>query len=356
MNNLNICDYFTSKISKSIDKAHKKGLKRINELGNIYDIQKQKSNIYGKEYYDKLVNEIIEKQNEKSIIYANEYFDKLVNEIIEKQFGDFTVEEIPDELKDEALLYRGSLIESVAEIDDVLMEKYLEGQDLTEEEIINAIAKGCIENIFFPVFCGTSYRNKCIQPLLDGIVRYLPSPLDIDPVKGINPTNEEQEVRYPKNDEPLSALVFKLASDPYIGALAFTRVYSGVLEAGSYVYNTNKRQKERVSRIVRLHSNQREDVDHIQAGDIAGIVGFKQSYTGDTICDEKHPISLEEIKFPEPVVSVLVEPQTKQDQDKLVKGLGKFQLEDPTFRYSYLRIHIFFFSFLLNQLSLNTLP
>ncbi len=249
--------------------------------------------------------------------------------------GDFTVEEIPDELKDEALLYRGSLIESVAEIDDVLMEKYLEGQDLTEEEIINAIAKGCIENIFFPVFCGTSYRNKCIQPLLDGIVRYLPSPLDIDPVKGINPTNEEQEVRYPKNDEPLSALVFKLASDPYIGALAFTRVYSGVLEAGSYVYNTNKRQKERVSRIVRLHSNQREDVDHIQAGDIAGIVGFKQSYTGDTICDEKHPISLEEIKFPEPVVSVLVEPQTKQDQDKLVKGLGKFQLEDPTFRYSY---------------------
>jgi elongation factor G len=249
--------------------------------------------------------------------------------------GDFTVEEIPDELKDEALLYRGSLIESVAEIDDVLMEKYLEGQDLTEEEIINAIAKGCIENIFFPVFCGTSYRNKCIQPLLDGIVRYLPSPLDIDPVKGINPTNEEQEVRYPKNDEPLSALVFKLASDPYIGALAFTRVYSGVLEAGSYVYNTNKRQKERVSRIVRLHSNQREDVDHIQAGDIAGIVGFKQSYTGDTICNEKHPISLEEIKFPEPVVSVLVEPQTKQDQDKLVKGLGKFQLEDPTFRYSY---------------------
>ncbi len=249
--------------------------------------------------------------------------------------GDFTVEEIPDELKDEALLYRGSLIESVAEIDDILMEKYLEGQDLTEEEIINAIAKGCIENIFFPVFCGTSYRNKCIQPLLDGIVRYLPSPLDIDPVKGINPTNDEQEVRYPKNDEPLSALVFKLASDPYIGALAFTRVYSGVLEAGSYVYNTNKRQKERVSRIVRLHSNQREDVDHIQAGDIAGIVGFKQSYTGDTICNEKYPISLEEIKFPEPVVSVLVEPQTKQDQDKLVKGLGKFQLEDPTFRYSY---------------------
>lgn len=249
--------------------------------------------------------------------------------------GDFTVEEIPEELRDEALLYRGSLIESVAEIDDVLMEKYLEGQDLTEEEIISAIAKGCIENIFFPVFCGTSYRNKCIQPLLDGIVRYLPSPLDIDPVKGINPNNEEQELRYPKNDEPLSALVFKLASDPYIGALAFTRVYSGVLEAGSYVYNTNKRQKERVSRIVRLHSNQREDVDHIQAGDIAGIVGFKQSYTGDTICNEKHPISLEEIKFPEPVVSVLVEPQTKQDQDKLVKGLGKFQLEDPTFRYSY---------------------
>jgi elongation factor G len=249
--------------------------------------------------------------------------------------GDFTVEEIPDELKDEALLYRGSLIESVAEIDDVLMEKYLEGKNLTEEEIIHAIAKGCIENIFFPVFCGTSYRNKCIQPLLDGIVRYLPSPLDIDPVKGINPNNEKQEIRYPKNDEPLSALVFKLASDPYIGALAFTRVYSGILEAGSYVYNTNKRQKERVSRIVRLHSNQREDVDHIQAGDIAGIVGFKQSYTGDTICDEKHPISLEEIKFPEPVVSVLVEPQTKQDQDKLVKGLGKFQLEDPTFRYSY---------------------
>jgi elongation factor G len=296
--------------------------------------------------YHKVIQDIKEKLGANPILVqlpigAEESFQGSIDLISMKAYiyndttsGEYTIEDIPEDLKEEAQLYRNSLVESVAEIDDTLMEKYLDGQELSEEEMIKAISKGCIENIFFPVFCGTSYRNKCIQPLLDGIVRYLPSPLNIDPVKGKNPKTEQEEVRYPKDEEPLSALVFKLATDPYIGSLAFTRVYSGVLKAGSYVFNSNKNRKERVSRIVRLHSNQREDVDQIKAGDIAGIVGFKQSYTGDTICDEDHPISLEEIKFPEPVVSVLVEPQTKQDQDKLVKGLGKFQLEDPTFKYS----------------------
>jgi len=188
---------------------------------------------------------------------------------------------------------------------------------------------------FFPVYCGSSFKNKGIQPLLDGVCDFLPSPLDIPPVESTNLNTNEKEVHNANPDEPLGALVFKIATDPYIGALAFTRVYSGVIKSGSYVTNATTHTQERISRIIRLHSNQREDINEISAGDIAGLVGLKKSYTGDTLCNKENPIVFETISFPEPVVSSVVEPKTKQDQDKLINALSKFLMEDPTFRYRY---------------------
>jgi elongation factor G len=249
--------------------------------------------------------------------------------------GNFIETDIPEEYIEKAEKYRNEMIETVSETDDVVLTKFLEGEKISNDELINAIIKGCHECLFFPVFCGSSYRNKGVQPLLDGIVSYLPSPIDIPPVSGKNLLTDQEEFRKPNPDEPLSALVFKLATDPYIGSLAFTRVYSGVLKSGTYVYNTNSNVQERISRIVRLHSNQREDVDEIKAGDIAGLVGLKKSFTGDTLCNKDNPIQFEAISFPEPVVSILVEPKTKQDQEKMVNALGKFLMEDPTFRYRF---------------------
>ena len=249
--------------------------------------------------------------------------------------GIFIETEIPAEYMKQAIQYRNETTEMVSEIDDDILAKYLDGSPIDNEELSKAIVKGCHESLFFPVFCGSSYRNKGIQPLLDGIITYLPSPLDIPPVSGKNLLNGLEEIRKPDPDEPLSALVFKLATDPFIGSLSFTRVYSGVLKSGSYVFNATSNNQERIARIVRLHSNQREDVSEIQAGDIAGLVGLKKSYTGDTLCNKENPILFEAISFPEPVVSVVVEPKTKQDQDKMVSALGKFLLEDPTFRYRY---------------------
>lgn len=253
----------------------------------------------------------------------------------DSETGDFKIEEIPSDLKEKAIFYRNEMVELASEIDDTLMEKYLEGNPISNEELIDVIRKGCHECLFFPVFCGSSFKNKGIQPLLDGICEYLPSPLDIPPVEGINVNTNEKELRNANPEEPLGALVFKIATDPYIGALAFTRVYSGVIKSGSYVNNATTNSQERIARIVRLHSNQREDIDEIMAGDIAGLVGLKKSFTGDTLCQKEHPVILENISFPEPVVSSVVEPKTKQDQDKLINALSKFLMEDPTFKYRY---------------------
>ncbi len=246
----------------------------------------------------------------------------------------YSVYDVPEELRDEALTLREELLEAISEIDDEFMEKYLE-DNFSVDDIKKALRKGVIEMKITPVLCGSAYRNKGIQPLLDAIVEYLPSPLDLPPVRGINPETGEEEIRHSSDDEPLAALVFKIMTDPYVGKLAFVRVYSGVLSSGTYVYNVNKGKKERVGRIVQMHANRREDIDAIRAGDIAAIVGLKITQTGDTLADEKHPILLESMKFPEPVISVALEPKSQADQEKLSQALAKLSEEDPTFKVSY---------------------
>ena len=241
-------------------------------------------------------------------------------------------EPIPEEYVEEAQKYRQILLEAVAESDDDLMEKYLEGEDLTEEEIKGAIRKMTCQCKLFPVTCGSSYKNKGVQPLLDAIIDYMPSPLDVPAIKGTNPETGEEEERPSDDNAPFAALAFKIATDPYVGRLAFFRVYSGTLTAGSYVYNANKDKRERIGRILRMHSNHRTEIEEVFAGDIAAAVGLKDTGTGDTLCDDKAPIILESMVFPEPVISVAIEPKTKADQEKMGIALGKLAEEDPTFR------------------------
>ena len=241
-------------------------------------------------------------------------------------------EPIPEEYVEEAQKYRQILLEAVAESDDDLMEKYLEGEDLTEEEIKAAIRKMTCQCKIFPVTCGSSYKNKGVQPLLDAIIDYMPSPLDVPAIKGTNPETGEEEERPSDDKAPFAALAFKIATDPYVGRLAFFRMYSGTLTAGSYVYNSNKDKRERIGRILRMHSNHRTEIDEVFAGDIAAAVGLKDTGTGDTLCDDKAPIILESMVFPEPVISVAIEPKTKADQEKMGIALGKLAEEDPTFR------------------------
>ena len=241
-------------------------------------------------------------------------------------------EPIPEEYVEQAQKYRQILLEAVAESDDDLMEKYLEGEDLTEEEIKGAIRKMTCQCKLFPVTCGSSYKNKGVQPLLDAIIDYMPSPVDVPAIKGTNPETGEEEERPSDDNAPFAALAFKIATDPYVGRLAFFRVYSGTLTAGSYVYNANKDKKERIGRILRMHSNHRTEITEVYAGDIAAAVGLKDTGTGDTLCDEKAPIILESMVFPEPVISVAIEPKTKADQEKMGIALGKLAEEDPTFR------------------------
>jgi elongation factor G len=241
-------------------------------------------------------------------------------------------EPIPEAYVETAQKYRQVLLEAVAESDDDLMEKYLEGEDLTEEEIKGAIRKMTCQCKLYPVTCGSSYKNKGVQPLLDAIVDYMPSPLDVPAIKGTNPETGEEEERPSSDSEPFAALAFKIATDPYVGRLAFFRVYSGTLTAGSYVYNANKDKRERIGRILRMHSNHRTEIEEVFAGDIAAAVGLKDTSTGDTLCDEKAPIILESMVFPDPVISVAIEPKTKADQEKMGVALGKLAEEDPTFR------------------------
>ena len=240
--------------------------------------------------------------------------------------------DIPAEVLEQAEEYRGILVETVAEGDDDLMMKYLEGEEITNEELKAAIRKETIECKLNPVFCGSSYKNKGIQPLLDAVVDYMPAPTDIESIKGINPETGEEDSRPTSDSEPFAALAFKIATDPFVGKLGFFRVYSGMITAGSYVYNSSKEKRERMGRILLMHANHREEIPEAYSGDIAAAVGLKFTTTGDTLCDEKAPIILESMVFPEPVISVAVEPKTKADQEKMGIALQKLAEEDPTFK------------------------
>jgi elongation factor G len=255
---------------------------------------------------------------------ADIYYDDMGNDV--------RVEEIPEDLKEQAQEYRDKLIEAVAETDEELMMKYLDGEELTKEEIKAALRKATISNEIVPVVCGSSYKNRGVQKLLDAIVDYMPAPTDVEAIKGTNPETGEEEDRASSDDQPFSALAFKIMTDPYVGKLCFFRVYSGTVEAGTTVYNSVKDQDERIGRILQMHANNRKDIDICYAGDIAAAVGLKNTTTGDTLCDEKHPIILESMNFPEPVIRVAIEPKTKAGSEKMGIALSKLAEEDPTFR------------------------
>ena len=245
---------------------------------------------------------------------------------------DVRKEPIPDDMKELAEKYRQELVENVVEQDEELMEKYFEGEEPTVEQMKKVIRKATIANEMVPICCGTSYRNKGVQPLLDAIIDFMPAPTDIESIRGVNPETEEEEARHSSDSEPFSALAFKIATDPFVGKICFFRVYSGTVDAGASVYNTCKDNKERMGRILQMHANHREDLDTCYAGDIAAAVGLKNTTTGDTLCDEKHPIILESMNFPEPVIRVAIEPKTKAGQEKMGIALAKLAEEDPTFR------------------------
>jgi elongation factor G len=242
--------------------------------------------------------------------------------------------DIPEELMPKALEYREKMIEAISDVDEKIMEKFLNGEEVGADEIKAALRKGTIEMKLTPVLCGTAFKNKVVQKLLDPIVEYLPSPLDIPPVVGQDPDKGADLTRKADDAEPFAAFAFKVMTDPFVGQLTFLRVYSGVMEAGSYVYNSTKGTKERVGRLLKMHANKREDIKEVSAGDIAAAVGLKSTLTGDTLCDDKNPIILEAMEFPEPVISVAIEPKTKADQEKLGQSLGKLTQEDPSFRVS----------------------
>ena len=263
---------------------------------------------------------LIDLMNMKAYIYNNEVGT------------DITEEDIPEDMVEKANEYREKLVEDIAETDEELMEKYLGGEEITQEELKAALRKACIACDLVPVFCGTAYRNKGVQKLLDGVIDYMPAPTDIASIKGVDPVSGEEVARHSSDSEPFSALVFKVMNDPFVGKLAFFRVYSGTCEAGSYVYNSVKGKKERFGRILLMHANHREEIDKVYAGDIAAAVGFKFSTTGDTICDEEHEVILESMVFPEPVISVAIEPKTKAGRDKMGIALAKLAEEDPTFK------------------------
>ena len=244
---------------------------------------------------------------------------------------DIRCEEIPEDMKEQAESYRTALLDHIAEFDEDVMMRYLDGEELTIEEIKKCIRKSTIENKMVAVTCGTSYKNKGVQKLLDAIVDYMPSPLDVEQIKGTTPDGAEEE-RISSDTEPFAALAFKIATDPYVGKLTFFRVYSGTLDTGSYVYNANREQKERIGRILQMHANERKDIDKVYSGDIAAAVGLKATYTGDTLCDEQHPIILESIEFPEPVIEIAIEPKSKADQEKMGIALQKLAEEDPSFK------------------------
>ncbi len=245
------------------------------------------------------------------------------------------VEPIPDEYRDQVKRYRDQMIERIAETDDALMEKYLNEEPLTLDEINQGLRNGTVSGALVPVLCGAALRNRGVQHLLDAVVHYLPSPIDIPPIHGFDPRKEETVVRHPKDADPFSGLSFKIVADPFVGRLAYVRIYSGVLNSGDALYNSTRGQRERIGRLLRMHANHREDVESAYAGDIVGVVGLKSTSTGDTLCDQNAQVLLEAIQFPEPVIAVAIEPKTKGDQDRLGDALSKLAEEDPTFRTRY---------------------
>ena len=258
---------------------------------------------------------------------------KMKAEVYKNEDGtEFEMTDIPAEMRDKAEEYHEKMLEQLAEVDDNLMEKYLDGQEISEEEIKAAIRKGTVELKLVAVTCGSSYKNKGVQMLVDAIVDYMPSPVDIPAIKGVNPDTEEDDERVASDDAPFSALAFKIMTDPYVGKLAFMRVYSGKAEAGSYVLNTSKGKRERLGRILQMHANHRAEITEVYTGDIVAAVGLKDTATGDTLCDPDHPIILESMEFPDPVISVAVEPKTKAGQEKMTVALMKLAEEDPTFQ------------------------
>ncbi|WP_277287337.1 elongation factor G [Sneathia sanguinegens] len=272
-------------------------------------------------------------------IGAEEHFEGIIDLITEKEYifhdetmgADYEIRDVRPELKDAVEEARHNLIEAVVETDDALMEKFFADEPISEEEIKVALRKATIAGIVVPVTCGTAFKNKGIQPLLDAIVAYMPSPLDIPSIEGINPKTDAEEVRHPSDSEKFSALAFKIVTDPFVGRLSFFRVYSGILQKGSYVLNSTKGKKERMGRLLLMHANKREELEEVYTGDIAAAVGLKDTTTGDTLCDETAPIILENMEFPDPVISVAVEPKTKADQEKMGTALSKLAEEDPTF-------------------------
>ena len=302
-----------------------------------------KMDIIGADFYN-VLKMMVERLNAHPVaiqipIGSEDTFQGLIDLIKMKAViyeEDYTKEpeavEIPAEYKEKAEEYRQKMLDSVAETDDELMMKYLEGEELTEEEIKAAIRKATIACEITPVVCGSSYKDKGIQPMLDAVVDYMPAPVDIPAIKGINPDTNEEDKRESSDEEPFAALAFKIMADPFVGKLAFFRVYSGTLNAGSYVFNSTKGKKERIGRILQMHANNRKEIEVVYSGDIAAAVGLKDTTTGDTLCDENHPIILESMEFPDPVISVAVEPKTKADQEKMGIALQKLAEEDPTFR------------------------
>ena len=255
---------------------------------------------------------------------ADVYYDELGK--------DMRVEEIPADMLELAQEYREKMVEAISATDDELMMKYLEGEEITVDELKVALRKATIDNAIVPVVCGTSYRNKGVQKLLDAIIDFMPAPVDIPPIQGINPKTDEEEVRESSDDKPFSALAFKIMTDPFVGKLCYFRVYSGVVNAGDVVYNSTKGKTERLGRILQMHANERKDIDCCYCGDIAAAIGVKNTTTGDTFCDEKHPVILESMEFPEPVIRVAIEPKTRAGQEKMGLALAKLAEEDPTFR------------------------
>ncbi|WP_315118794.1 elongation factor G [uncultured Clostridium sp.] len=267
--------------------------------------------------------------------YFKGYVDLIKNEavIYVDDLGTSTkATDIPEDMVDQVEEYRAAMIEAIVELDEELMMKYLEGEEITVDELDAALRKGVIANKIVPVICGSSYKNKGVQAMIDSIIKYMPSPIDIPPVKGTDPDSGENLERKSSDDEAMSTLAFKIATDPFIGKLAFVRVYSGVIKSGTYVYNSTKGKKERVGRIVRMHANHREEIEELCAGDLGAVVGLKDTTTGDTLCDEKDPIILENMEFPEPVIHVAIEPKSKAGQEKMGIALAKLAEEDPTFK------------------------
>ena len=266
---------------------------------------------------------VVDLLNMKAIVYTGDTADSPIE-----------IQEIPADMKEKAEKYHHEMVEMAVEEDEEAMNDYLEGKEIPVDVLKKCIRKGTLAQDFVPVFCGTAFKNKGVQPLLDAVVDYLPSPVDIASIKGINPKTDQEEVRHPADDQPLAALAFKIMNDPFVGSLTFTRIYSGVMTAGSYVYNSVKDKKERIGRMLLMHANKREDLKDAYAGDIIALAGLKDTTTGDTLCDQAHPIVLENMEFPDPVIELAVEPKTKADVEKMGLALSRLAMEDPSFKVS----------------------